>query len=161
MMSIAFTLNEKPIVVEVAPHLSLMRLLREQLGLTGTKCGCDSGDCGACAVLLDGRLVYSCLIKASELPGRQVVTIEGIHGADGGLSVVQESFLRHGAVQCGYCIPAMVLAGEALLDHNPTPTREDIREAIDPVLCRCTGYQQVVDAIEDAAQRRQAFPNAS
>jgi aerobic-type carbon monoxide dehydrogenase small subunit (CoxS/CutS family) len=156
-MRIAFTLNGKPIVVEADNNLSLLKLLRENLGLTGTKCGCDSGDCGVCAVLLDGRLVFSCLVKAAELPGRTVMTIEGIHGPEGGLSELQEAFMRHGAVQCGYCIPAMVLAGEALLERNPAPTRVEIRAAIDPVLCRCTGYQQVVDAIEDAAHRRQVL----
>ena len=158
MTGIAFTLNGKPVALDVHPSQNLLGLLRETLGLTGTKCGCDTGDCGACAILLDGRLVYSCRVQAGDLEGRQVVTIEGVHGPDGGLSAVQEAFLAHGAVQCGYCIPAMVLAGEALLARSPAPTRQEIREAITPVLCRCTGYQQIIEAIEDAAARRQGAP---
>ncbi|HEY3345207.1 MAG TPA: (2Fe-2S)-binding protein [Anaerolineaceae bacterium] len=159
-MRIAFTLNGKPMTLEADPKRSLLSLLREELGLTGTKCGCDTGDCGVCAVLFDGRLVYSCRVNAAGLAGHQVVTIEGVHGPDGGLSDVQEAFLQHGAVQCGYCIPAMVLAGEALLSHNPAPSQADIVEAITPVLCRCTGYQQIVDAIKDAAHHRQIVSHA-
>jgi aerobic-type carbon monoxide dehydrogenase small subunit (CoxS/CutS family) len=155
MTGIAFTLNEKPIALDVHPNQSLLSVLRENLGLTGTKCGCDTGDCGVCAILLDGRLVYSCRVKAGDLEGRKVITIEGVHGRDGGLSDVQAALLEHGAVQCGYCIPAMVLAGEGLLAHKPAPTRQEIRDAITPVLCRCTGYQQIIEAIEDAACRRQ------
>jgi carbon-monoxide dehydrogenase small subunit len=111
-------------------------------------------------VLLDGSLVKSCLVPAAGLSGRSVTTIEGIRGADGGPNDLQQSFLRHGATQCGYCIPAMVLAGEALLRSKPNPTRDEIRAGINPVLCRCTGYQQIVDAIEDAARQRQGLLKA-
>jgi aerobic-type carbon monoxide dehydrogenase small subunit (CoxS/CutS family) len=154
-MKIEFILNEKLREVEVEAGQTLLHLLRDQLGLTGTKCGCDTGDCGVCGVILDGHLVYSCLVPVTELAGRQVTTIEGIQLADGSLSDLQQEFLNHGAVQCGYCIPAMILAGEALLRNNPTPSRDEIRTAISQVLCRCTGYQQIVDAIEETAQRRQ------
>jgi carbon-monoxide dehydrogenase small subunit len=133
----------------------LLVIIREDLGLTGTKCGCDTGDCGVCSVLLDDRLVKACLIPANQLPGRAVTTIEGIHDGEGGLNDLQKAFLRHGAVQCGYCIPGMVLAGEALLRRNPTPSRE--RSALGfRVLCRCIGYQQIIDAIEETAYQRRS-----
>jgi len=154
MESITFRLNEKEYTCEIAPGTSLLSLIRETLGLTGTKKGCEVGDCGACSVLLDGRLVKSCQIPANKINGRAVVTIEGVKSPDGGLSDLQQAFLKHGATQCGYCSPAMILAGEALLRRNSAPSREDIKKAISPVLCRCTGYQQIVDAIEDAALER-------
>jgi carbon-monoxide dehydrogenase small subunit len=153
-MKIEFILNGKPTNVDAPESMSLLNLLREQLGLTGTKCGCDTGDCGVCAILLDGKLVNSCLVPVSQLMGHQIITIEGLQNPDGSLSDLQESFLQHGAVQCGYCIPSMILAGEALLLENPNPTRDEIRAGISSVLCRCTGYQQVVDAIEDTAHTR-------
>lgn len=155
-MKIEFILNGKPTRVEADPGQTLLKILREQLGLTGTKCGCDTGDCGVCGVLLDGRagIVYSCLVTASDLPGCQVTTIEGLQAADGSLSDLQQAFLDHGAVQCGFCIPAMILAGEGLLRQNPSPSREEICAAISPVLCRCTGYQQIIDAIEETAHLR-------
>ena len=155
-MRIGFGLNGKQIEVEVAAGQTLLQLLREQLGLTGTKCGCDTGNCGVCGVILDGKLIYSCLIPVEELVGCQVLTIEGLQSADGTPSDLQQAFLNHGAVQCGFCIPAMILAGEALLRNNPAPTRAEIRTAISHVLCRCTGYQQIVDAIEETAQHRTA-----
>lgn len=157
-MKTEFILNGQSTEVEAPDSMSLLSLLREQLGLTGTKCGCDTGDCGVCSVLFDGKLMYSCLIPVSKLEGHQVITIEGMQNPDGVLSDIQEAFLRHGAVQCGYCIPSMILAGEALLRQNPDPTRSEIREGISSVLCRCTGYQQVIDAIEETAQLRQGKP---
>lgn len=157
-MKTEFTLNGKPTTVEAPESMSLLSLLREQLGLTGTKCGCDTGDCGVCAILFDGKLVYSCLVTVSRLEGHQVTTIEGMQSLDGELSDLQEAFLRHGAVQCGYCIPSMILAGEALLRQNPAPTRSEIREGISRVLCRCTGYQQIIDAIEETAHQRHGKP---
>jgi aerobic carbon-monoxide dehydrogenase small subunit len=155
-MKIEFILNGKPTKVDAPDSMNLLNLLREQLGLTGTKCGCDTGDCGVCAILLDKRLVYSCLVPVSQLEGHQVITIEGMQTPDGRLSDLQESFLRNGAVQCGYCIPSMILAGEALLLQNADPTRAEIREGISGVLCRCTGYQQIIDAIEETALIRKA-----
>lgn len=158
-MKISFKLNEKPIDMEIAPEQSLLDLLRNDLHLTGTKCGCDTGDCGACSVLLNDALVKSCQISASRLEGHRVTTIEGIGDGAGGLSDLQKSFLDHGAIQCGFCIPAMVMAGEALLRRNPAPSREEIRGGISNVLCRCTGYQQIIDAIEDTAHQRQVGPH--
>lgn len=158
-MNITFHLNGRQVSVEAPADISLLTLLRDYLGLTGTKEGCDIGECGACSVLLDGRLVNSCLVLAPQVGGRQVITIEGIRGPDGGPNDLQQAFIEYGAVQCGYCIPGMVLAGEALLARNTHPTRSQIREAIAGNLCRCTGYQQIVDAIEaTAAARRRARP---
>ncbi len=154
-MKIRFTLNGEPVSVEAPAHISLLHMLRDYIGLTGTKEGCDVGECGACSVLLDGKLVNSCLVLAPQAGGRTVVTIEGVRGADGGPNDLQQNFIDHGAVQCGYCIPGMVLAGEALLARTLTPTRAETREALSGNLCRCTGYQQIVDAIEaTAAERR-------
>jgi aerobic carbon-monoxide dehydrogenase small subunit len=141
---------------EAPADTSLLYLIRDSLHLTGTKEGCNVGECGACSVLLDGRLVNSCLVLAAQANGREVVTIEGIHTLeDDGPSDLQQAFIDYGAVQCGYCIPGMVLAGESLLHSNPNPTRVEIREAIAGNLCRCTGYQQIVDAIQATAVKRQ------
>lgn len=160
-MKISFTLNGSPVSVEAPADASLLSVLRDNLGITGTKQGCDIGECGACSVLLDGRLVNSCLTLAAQAGGRSVVTIEGIHAADGGPNDLQQAFIDYGAVQCGYCIPGMVLAGEALLVQTLDPSRQDIREAIAGNLCRCTGYQQIVDAIQaTAAMRKEARTHA-
>jgi aerobic-type carbon monoxide dehydrogenase small subunit (CoxS/CutS family) len=158
-MRIEFKLNGQPVSVEAPAQISLLHLLRDYVGLTGTKEGCGVGECGACSVLLDGKLVNSCLVLAPQAGGRDVLTIEGVRGADGGPNDLQQNFIDHGAVQCGYCIPGMVLAGEALLARTPAPSRADIREAIAGNLCRCTGYQQIVDAIEATAAERQATLN--
>jgi aerobic-type carbon monoxide dehydrogenase small subunit (CoxS/CutS family) len=153
-MLIEFTLNRQPVAVEATPDITLLALLRDHLGLTGTKEGCEIGECGTCSVILDGRLVNSCLLLAPQVAGREVITIEGIRGPDGGPNDMQENFIDYGAVQCGFCIPGMVLAGEALLMYNPRPTRLEIRESLSGNLCRCTGYQQIVDAIEATARER-------
>lgn len=153
-MKIEFILNGQPVSVEAPARTSLLHLLRDTIGLTGTKEGCGVGECGACSVLLDGTLVNSCLVMAPQASGRHVVTIEGVRGADGGPNDLQQNFITYGAVQCGYCIPGMVLAGEALLAKTLTPSRLDIREGISGNLCRCTGYQQIVDAIEATAASR-------
>jgi carbon-monoxide dehydrogenase small subunit len=158
-MKIAFTLNGNPVSVEAPADISLLHLLRDHLGLTGTKEGCGVGECGACSVILDGRLVNSCLVLAPQASGRAVITIEGVRGADGGPNDLQRNFIDYGAVQCGYCIPGMVLAGEALLAHTLTPDRAEIRDAIAGNLCRCTGYQQIVDAIEATARERRVEPS--
>ncbi len=156
-MKLEFTLNGEPITLDDVPEeMKLLDLLRDVLGLTGAKRGCDTGTCGACSVLLDGRLTKSCRTPLSKVAGRHVTTIEGLHGPDGGLSDMQAAFLEFGAVQCGFCTPGMVLAGEALLLKNPAPTRDEIRKGINSNLCRCTGYQQIVDAIEATAKRRAA-----
>lgn len=156
MEQIEFILNGESVTCHVTTGITLAGLLRHQLGLTGTKVGCESGDCGACSVIMDDELIRSCQMPAIKVSGRTVTTIEGIHAPDGGPGDIQQAFLRHGTTQCGYCIPAMVLAAEALLRQNPSPSRVDIQRAIDPVLCRCTGYQQIVDAIEDVSHSRQA-----
>jgi len=156
-MKIGFTLNGRPVSVEAPASITLLTLLRDYLNLTGTKSGCGIGECGACSVLLDGQLVNSCLMLAAQAMGRKVTTIEGMCAPDGGPSDLQQAFIDYGAVQCGFCIPGMVLAGEALLAANPHPTRQQIRQAIAGNLCRCTGYQQIVDAIQaTAASRRKA-----
>ncbi len=156
-MRIAFTLNGSPVSVEAPADINLLHLLRDYLNMTGTKEGCGVGECGACSVLLDGRLVNSCLVLAPQVAGRSVITIEGIRGPDGGPNDLQRNFIEYGAVQCGFCIPGMVLAAEALLARTLNPSRAEIRAAIAGNLCRCTGYQQIVDAIEaTAAQRRAA-----
>ncbi len=155
-MMIEFTLNNQPVRVEAPPDVTLLALLRDYLNLTGTKEGCEVGECGACAVLLDGRLVNSCLLLAPQVAGRRLITSEGIRAADGGPNDLQQNFIDYGAVQCGFCIPGMVLASEALLLRNLEPTREEIRVALTGNLCRCTGYQQIVDAVEATARQRLA-----
>ena len=154
-MKIAFTLNGSEIEVDAPASISLLNLLREHLGLTGPKVGCEVGECGACAVLLDGQVVNSCQLLAPQVSGRSVTTIEGIRAADGGPNDMQLAFQEFGAVQCGYCTPGMVVAAEGLLAENPDPSRQEIREGIAGTLCRCTGYQQIVDAVEATAARRQ------
>jgi carbon-monoxide dehydrogenase small subunit len=155
-MKIEFTLNGRPVEVEAPAHITLLQLLREHLGLTGSKPGCEVGECGACSVILDGRVVNSCQLLSPQVHGREVITIEGIGAPDGGPSDLQRAFLEFGAVQCGYCTPGMVVAAEAFLAHHPSPTRAEIRQAIAGNLCRCTGYQQIVDAVEATAKRRAA-----
>lgn len=154
-MLIEFTLNHKPVAVEAPPDITLLDLLRDYLGLTGTKEGCSVGECGACSVIMDGRVINSCLVLAPQAGGSEIITIEGIHAPDGGPNDMQENFITYGAVQCGICIPGMVVAGEALLLHNAHPSRSEIRTALAGNLCRCTGYQQIVDAIEATARGRQ------
>ncbi|MBI5440990.1 MAG: (2Fe-2S)-binding protein [Deltaproteobacteria bacterium] len=135
----------------VEPQRTLLEVLRESLGYTGTKRACDSGECGACTVLMDGRAVLSCLTLAVEAQGAEIVTIEGL-GTGDELDPLQRSFVDCGAVQCGFCTPGMVLSAKALLDENPRPTRDDVRRAIAGNLCRCTGYSKIVEAIERAAE---------
>jgi aerobic-type carbon monoxide dehydrogenase small subunit (CoxS/CutS family) len=153
-MLLKFILNDRDVTVNAPPDITLLALLRDHLGLTGTKKGCEIGECGACSVLLDDRLVNSCMVLAPQVAGREIITIEGICHPDGAPNDLQDNFIEFGAVQCGYCIPGMVLAGEALLRQTLHPTRTEIREAISGNLCRCTGYQQIVDAIEATARGR-------
>jgi aerobic-type carbon monoxide dehydrogenase small subunit (CoxS/CutS family) len=153
---IAFTVNGSPAVVWASAAERLLDLLRGPLGLTGTKEGCGEGECGACTVLLDGRAVNSCLLPALEVEGRAVTTVEGLAGPRGGLSVLQEAFVAHGAIQCGFCTPGMLLAARAILDENPSPSEREVREALVGNLCRCTGYFQIVEAILDAAAQLRA-----
>lgn len=155
-MKIGFRLNGNQVEVEAPASISLLELLRSHFGLTGPKPGCEIGECGACAVLLDGQVVNSCQVLAPQAGGRTVITIEGVRGADGGPNDLQLAFQEFGAVQCGYCTPGMIMAAESFLAQNSHPTREEIREAISGTLCRCTGYQQIVDAVETTAARRRA-----
>lgn len=157
-MRIHFTLNGKPTTVDAPPDITLLYLLRDYLGLTGTKCGCEIGECGACSVILDGEVVNSCLVLAPQVEGRQVVTIEGIRGPDGGPNDLQESFIEAGAIQCGFCTPGMVVAATVLLQKHGYPTREQIIEGISGNLCRCTGYQQIVEAVQMTVLRRTGLP---
>jgi carbon-monoxide dehydrogenase small subunit len=140
---------------EVEPRVLLVHFLRERLGLTGTHVGCVVGECGACSVMVDGALVKSCLMLAVQANGREVTTIEGLAAADGTPHPVQEAFVRHFALQCGFCTPGFVMASHALLQRNPTPTEEDIRRDLSSNLCMCTGYMQIVQAVKDVADRRQ------
>lgn len=153
-MKLNFNLNGSEIELDAAPEQTLLSLLRDELGLFGTKQGCDVGECGTCSVLINDELRKSCLTLAVQVEGCRVVTIEGVSPAKGEPNDLQQAFLDHGSVQCGYCIPGMVLAGEALLKQTLTPTRQEIREGIAGNICRCTGYQQIVDAIEDTANQR-------
>jgi carbon-monoxide dehydrogenase small subunit len=149
---VVLTVNGKQHALEVEQHRSLLDVLREELGLTGTKKGCDAGDCGACTVLLDGAPVNGCLVLAVQADGQEVTTIEGV-GVDGQLHPLQEAFIEHGAVQCGFCTPGIVLSSLALLRETPKPTRAEIHEALSGNLCRCTGYVQVIEAIQSVAGR--------
>lgn len=142
--------NDKKVIVDIDPNLRLLDVLRDVLHLTGTKEGCGEGECGACSVILDGKLVDSCLIFAPQAHGTQVVTIEGV-AQNGELDYLQKAFLEVGAVQCGFCTPGMILAAKALLDRQPKPSIGEIRRAISGNICRCTGYTKIVRAVEIAA----------
>ncbi|MDY0288503.1 MAG: (2Fe-2S)-binding protein [Sphaerochaeta sp.] len=150
---ITFEVNNKEITLAISPTERLVDVLRKRLGLTGTKEGCGIGECGACTVLLEGIPVSSCMVLAAQANGKKILTIEGLHGKDGALHPVQQAFIDSGAVQCGFCTPAMVLCGHALLIKNPDPSTEEIKLAISGTLCRCTGYTQIIEAISLAAAR--------
>lgn len=145
------TVNQEPVDVVADDYKTLLEVLREDLQLTGTKHGCELGECGACAVLLDGQPVLSCLVLAVESVGRQITTVEGL-AADGRLHPLQECFADLGAAQCGYCTPGILITAKALLDAEPNPSRERICEALSGNLCRCTGYLQIVEAVEEACK---------
>ena len=147
---LSFTVNGEPVEALVQPYVTLLDALREDLGFTGPKEGCGTGDCGACSVHIDGRLVASCLMLAMQARGRSVTTIEGL-ARGGTLTPLQDAFVRHGVAQCGFCIPGVLMAAAALLGENPRPTDEDIRYAIAGNLCRSTGYTKMVEAISEAA----------
>jgi aerobic-type carbon monoxide dehydrogenase small subunit (CoxS/CutS family) len=151
-VSVNLTVNGRHLSREVDPAQSLLRFLRDELGLTGTREGCGHGDCGSCTVLVDGKPVLSCIMYAFQADGASIITIEGL--SDGELDTIQECFVEKGAIQCGFCTPALILVGKALLEGNPRPTRDEIREAISGVLCRCTGYKKVIDAIQEASIRQ-------
>jgi carbon-monoxide dehydrogenase small subunit len=148
---LSLTVNGEPHELMVDPRDTLLRAIRDHLGLTGTKEGCGEGECGSCTVLLNGKPVCSCIMLALDAEGSQVTTIEGI-AEDGKLHPLQETFVEHGAIQCGFCTPGMILSAKALLDENPDPTDDEIRAAIVGNLCRCTGYTHIVNAIRAAAE---------
>jgi aerobic carbon-monoxide dehydrogenase small subunit len=151
-MKITLTVNGEKREADVWGGESLLFTLREQLELPGSKNACEQGECGSCSVLLDGTLVCSCLVLAAQADGHDVVTVEGV-AEDGVLHRIQEAFLTAGAVQCGFCTPGLIVATVDLLDHTPSPTDDQIREALSGNLCRCTGYQKILDAVRAAAQR--------
>ena len=156
----SLTVNGRARTVQAKPNTTLLSVLRDQLDLTGAKCGCGTGDCGACTVLLDGEPVRSCIVPMKKAAGRSVLTIEGLaRGTE--LHPIQRAFVERGAIQCGFCTPGMILTAKALLDRNPNPTEDEIRAAISGNLCRCTGYVRIVEAIQYAADllRKEADVN--
>jgi aerobic-type carbon monoxide dehydrogenase small subunit (CoxS/CutS family) len=150
-VTIQLRVNHVTYEVEVNPTRTLLQVIREDLGLTGAKSGCERGECGACTVLVDGLAVNSCLLPVMEAEGKQIVTIEGL-ARDGQLHPLQEKFIEVGAIQCGFCTPGMILTAKALLDRNPHPTEDEVRREIAGNFCRCTGYDKIVEAILAAAK---------
>jgi carbon-monoxide dehydrogenase small subunit len=149
---LTMTVNTREVTLDVQADELLVDVLRDRLGLIGTKVGCNEGECGACTIIMDGQAVLSCLIPALRAQGRQITTIEGL--SDGKtLHPLQQAFVDHGAVQCGYCIPGFIMSAKALLDAGPHPTRDEIKEAIAGNLCRCTGYVKIIEAIEEVADQ--------
>jgi carbon-monoxide dehydrogenase small subunit len=157
MKKISFILNGDPIEVDVEPHWTLLYLLRERFDLTGTKPGCEAGECGACTVLVNGKALNACLFPVMEVEGEEVTTIEGMAKTSGELHPIQRAFVENGAVQCGFCTPGMIMAAKGLLNENPKPTEAEIRHAIAGNFCRCTGYVQIVEAI--LASTKTSFPD--
>ena len=145
-----FSVNKRPVEIVIEPHLTLLQVLRDTLGLIGTKEGCGTGDCGACTVLVNGVPINSCLMLAVEAEGQEVTTVEGL--ADGELHPVQKAFIAQGGVQCGFCTPGMLMSSTALLARDPQPTEGEIRKALSGNLCRCTGYDKIVRAVQAAAE---------
>ncbi|MCC3144303.1 (2Fe-2S)-binding protein [Halanaerobium sp. Z-7514] len=151
-MQIKFKVNGEAREIEVTPFHRLLDLLREDLGLTGVKEGCGKGECGACSVIMNGRLIPSCLVPAPQADGAEIITIEGL--AEGNsLHPLQEAFIETGAVQCGFCIPGMIMAGKNLLDENPSPNEKEVRTALSGNICRCTGYTKIIEAVMLAADK--------
>jgi carbon-monoxide dehydrogenase small subunit len=148
---ITFRVNKQTYRLGVSLQRTLLEVLREDLSLTGTKCGCGQGECGACTVLVDGKATLSCLTLAAAMDGKEITTIEGLT-EDDKLSPLQEAFINYGAIQCGFCTPAMILTAKALLDENPHPTEEDVRDYLRGTLCRCTGYIKIIEAIVAAGK---------
>ena len=151
-MIIEFTLNGEKYKKNTDPGKRLVDFLREDMGLTGTKEGCGEGECGACTVVLDGRAVHSCLVLAGQINGKRLLTVEGL-ARGGELSPLQKAFIEHGAIQCGYCTPGMLMSSAALLAENPSPTGDEVRTALAGNICRCGDYSAIIDAVLDAAER--------
>lgn len=153
LYTLTFGLNGERRCLEVPAEMTALRLIRDLLGLTGTKEGCGIGECGACTILVDGKAVNACLMLAAQLDGREVTTIEGLAPEAGGLHPIQEALVRRHAVQCGFCTPGVVMSAKALIDENPAPSRGEIVAALAGNLCRCTGYHQILEAVAEAAGR--------
>lgn len=153
---ISLTINGEYEQVDVPSNITLLQMLREKLALTGTKNGCMAGECGTCTVMLNGEPVNSCMVLAVECDGASLTTVEGL-AVDGVLDPVQQTIIEHGGVQCGFCTPGILISARALLDRNPNPSEDDIREALVGNLCRCTGYLRIVEAVQDAAARQMAL----
>lgn len=152
---ISMTINREYEQVDVPANMTLLQMLRDRLALTGTKNGCAAGECGACTVMLNGEPVNSCMVLAVECDGAEVLTVEGL-AKDHVLDPVQQAIIQHGGVQCGFCTPGVLISARALLDRNPDPKEDEIREALVGNLCRCTGYIRIVDAVQEAASRQRA-----
>ncbi len=146
VVDLVLDVNGEPVQLRISPDATLLEVLRGELELTGTKLGCGEGECGACSVMLDGRVVNSCLVLAVECVGSYVLTIEGLTG-NGRLHPIQRAFVDHGAIQCGFCTPGMIMATYALLEANPSPTEDEIKRGLEGNLCRCTGYRKIIDAV--------------
>ncbi len=155
---ITIKLNDEFEMVDVPANMTLLQMLRDKLARTGTKNGCNAGECGACTVLLNGEPVNSCMVLAVECDGAEVITVEGL-AKDGVLDPIQQAIMDHGGVQCGFCTPGILISAKALLDRDSNPSEETIREALVGNLCRCTGYLRIIDAVKDAASRQQALTN--
>lgn len=153
---VSFTVNGEAREIVIAPNRSLLDALRTEAGLTGTKKGCDVGECGSCTVILNGQPVNACLVLAAEAEGADITTVEGLQAADGTPHPLQDCFMQCGAAQCGFCTPGILVAAKALLDRNPAPTTDDIRFAIAGNICRCTGYSKIIDAIAMASTAQEA-----
>ena len=151
--TVHFRLNGEQVQAEAEPWWTLLKVIRDNFGLTGTKEGCGYGECGACTVLMDGLAVNSCLVLALQAEGKDVVTIEGLVRGDGELHSLQKAFIQKGAIQCGFCTPGMILSAKALLDRNGDPTEEEIKKAVVGNICRCTGYVKIIEAIKSAAKK--------
>lgn len=158
---ITFLLNGESVEVYANPGEMLVDVLRDKFHLTGTKVGCKAGDCGACTIIMDGQAVNSCMIPIGKAQGANITTIEGVAAKDGTLHPVQQAFIDEGAVQCGYCIPGMVMSAKALLDENSNPTHDEIREGMSGNICRCTGYVKIEAAVKSAAKAMRDNPKAS
>ncbi len=150
-IKLTMTVNKKNVETEIEPYARLLDVLRDKFGFTGVKEGCGIGECGACTILMNGKKVNSCMILAAQAQGAEILTIEGVENIDGTMHPVQEAFLEKGAVQCGFCTPGMVISSYHLLNENPDPTDQEIKEAISGNLCRCTGYKQIINAVHMAA----------
>jgi aerobic carbon-monoxide dehydrogenase small subunit len=153
-VKVEFTANGIPVSVDVEPRRSLLDVLRQEVGLTGTHTGCEHGVCGCCNVMVDGQVSRSCLMLAVQARGREITTVEGLAEPDGSLSPLQDAFHRHHAMQCGYCTPGILVGLTAFLAENSAPSRAEIQESLSANLCRCTGYQQILDAVDDLVGQR-------